>query len=124
MPLFRQLSASEICLCPPARTRADLDGRRVGPNPCGSRRERPGPPGSSVLRSPIIGLYLDGVSTVNVMLTGLRSAVRRLESADSDQDADGLFIAAFEVANWAVSLDDRIGMSWRPRGGEAPLKAG
>lgn len=70
-----------------------------------------------------MGLYGDGVSTVNLMLTGLRNAVRRLEIADSDQNADELFIAVFEASNWAVSLDDRIGMSWRPRGGDTPLKA-
>lgn len=63
-----------------------------------------------------MGLYNDQIATVNLMLTGLRNSVQRIETSAAESDPDALFIATFETLNWAVSLDDRIRTHWVPRG--------
>ena len=65
----------------------------------------------------------ENIVTVESMLIGYTDAAARFDRAakDADQDPIAVYNALFEVLNWAVALDDRVGEHWRPDGGDQPL---
>lgn len=66
--------------------------------------------------------YDDSLVTVSVQVHGLREAVQRLEAAAADpENWRGMYLPLFETLNWAASLDDRVGVVWRPSGGDRKL---
>lgn len=60
--------------------------------------------------------YVDNVVTVAMMVRGFEGAVDRLEAASGGNDESAMFCPLFEALNWAVALDDRLGVTWVPDG--------
>ena len=64
--------------------------------------------------------YNDSVVTVQLQVGGLRAALDRLEvaSADPASTPQVTFPPLFEALSWTATLDERIGIIWRPDGRE------
>lgn len=60
--------------------------------------------------------YKENIVTVELLVSGYRSAVDRYTEASRDRDARRAFHALFEALNWAVAVDARIAAHWVPEG--------
>lgn len=63
-----------------------------------------------------MGADKENTQTFTAMFEGFAQAAQRFEAAIKDRDTTNTFIPLFEMLNWAVALDQRVGERWCLKG--------